>query len=686
MHEQLKGQSSSVTPKIISLTFGDKIMLVSPLSNSNTSWRSDNPKIVVDQQQYANLAIDQFNNQTYLSGTIYLVEKNNKVLDSVKITGVPWKSNLSNLYITGNYKEYAILGNKGDSIIFSSKSKLFYSSNNLNKPKEISLFHADNLYASYLTTPFGDFIRDGAKIYESANMKDWVLRFETRYGGLVHSFVYKLNDKQDTCFLFTHDYTPTGQDTIPGTVYRGIYTKDNGSWDKPFTLYSMVDHTRDLSLYPYCRHIHTVAIDPYTGHIWIGTGDDSFGSHLFYSPDNGKTFQHIGFGSQDWRTLSIWFTKEAIFWAMDAVAPNQKVWSIKRTVFNKKGVWPDMTPLIQSGFTKVGLRYLIHNNTGNVLPGKPGQDYTETKARPLSNNNNAFVINDPELSYKEAVIDLTNSALWSHLEIHDEKGDLLYLLCTDAEGQIRDSNSRIFGIKERVDGTLDVQELFVHNGKSPYTQFYPKVQDNDQNIYFKGVNSDMTDTYQMHLNWSDNSKSNGGLVTVDSLHKSGSNLYKLTLSSYDGKVIKWQKGDRNYNWTDIDSKSDTMSVPLKTDVVYYRAIVQKEGSSPVSSYPAKIVISDVYTGITKANKPLDPFIIGPNPAKDMLIIRGNNIEDNILYLDIYNFDGKCLIKKILYQSSPSIYETVNVSNLRKGAYILRLKGLKNSSVKKILIE
>lgn len=676
-------QQKSSTQKIMSLTFGEKTKLESSFQNAETSWESNNQNIIVSEGQSVSIP-EQTNKQITIKGTVLLTDQRKKIIDSIRITGVPWKSNLSSLKTIKLIKNISILGTKNDSLIFNYKNELFYSRNNLNFPNRLSPFYASNFYSSFLSTPFGQFIRDGSKIYKSNNLKDWSFEYETRNRGLKHSFDYKTNQAKDTCFLFTHDYSPTGQDTFPHSVYRGAYTKEKGHWEKIFTLFSAIDYEKNGTLWPFCRHIHTVAIDPFTGHIWMGTGDTNYQSHIFYSDNNGKTFNHVGFGSQDWRTLSIWFTENYIYWAMDASQPCQMVWRIDRKVYNKNGYWPDMTPELNSGQTKVGLKYFIHRNENKILPYKSGWFYVETKPRQLDKKNSVFVVDDPELNYKEIAIDLTNSALWGHMKVVDEKGDQLILLSANAEGQIKDNFPRIFGIKERIDGSLDVQELISAIGIDSYAQFYPYEQDKEGNIYYRGFNLESDDVYQMRLNWTDNSKTNGGYVIYEFAYNT--TAIKLSLLGRDGNILKWQKGDEAFNWKDIDYQMDTMSVLIDKDISYYRAIVQKEDCPPVSSYPIKIEPKGFYTDSSSTKGISNQFMITPIPAQNYLCIQGKGIFDKDLSLELYNLQGICITSKRLAKVTSSFNELIEIPSHQAGIYLLKINGNTTNYSQKIILQ
>lgn len=65
------------------------------------------------------------------------------------------------------------------------------------------------------------------------------------------------------------------------------------------------------------RHIHFIQQDPVDGSLWMGTGDRNPESALWRSPD-GKDWQQVGGGSQQWRAIGLAFGRDAITWGTDA--------------------------------------------------------------------------------------------------------------------------------------------------------------------------------------------------------------------------------------------------------------------------------------------------------------------------------------------------------------------------------
>lgn len=70
-------------------------------------------------------------------------------------------------------------------------------------------------------------------------------------------------------------------------------------------------------MYPVARHTHFLVKDPYSNEVFLSNGDLDNESAIYYTEDFGETFSRLGGGSQLWRSLSMIFTPEDIFWNTD---------------------------------------------------------------------------------------------------------------------------------------------------------------------------------------------------------------------------------------------------------------------------------------------------------------------------------------------------------------------------------
>ncbi len=313
----------------------------------------------------------------------------------------------------------------------------------------------------------------------------------TEHPGLKHAFAYDIDNK----YIYAGEYTLDSNNMH--SVYRGTVSPTGlKEWQKVYQFDSAGSNSVNSVL-----HIHVVTVDPYTGTVWIGTGDNDNESRLYYSKDHGETWNLFAIGAQYFRILSMWFTQDYVYWNTDSGIETQVVSRAKRTDMNNK----DLTPRLESGQTKAGVRYFVYKTNG-VLP-TAGTIYTESQARQLSLNNIVYAINDENYDYREVVAELANGSHWYHMWVKDDNDEDLVIMSAAPEGEKRDKRARLFGIKEKSNGSVDVQELYSFGKASsrPYSthmQFEPGFQDDDGFIYFKGRATDHR-IYKTKLHWTD---------------------------------------------------------------------------------------------------------------------------------------------------------------------------------------
>jgi len=67
------------------------------------------------------------------------------------------------------------------------------------------------------------------------------------------------------------------------------------------------------------RHVHGVYRDPYDDHVfWVTVGDFAGECHILQTTDNFKSFSVFGDGSQVWRAVQLFFTKDHVNWLTDS--------------------------------------------------------------------------------------------------------------------------------------------------------------------------------------------------------------------------------------------------------------------------------------------------------------------------------------------------------------------------------
>jgi len=692
-----------IQPKFASLTAKGMPIKVTELSSSSSVRFEGSSQLIIDKSGWVSNqnTFDKKNCKAW----VVAVDPISGETDTCNISIVPWIANMSSLKITQVSTGYQIIGKSSDTLIVYHNNYLYKTEGDLQSLTPFAQFSLENSFNlwGYLHTPSGSFIRNDKDIFFSKDEKKWNKDFQTIGHNLRNEFSYKYDTISQITRVFTADYLSSGEDTARCSVYRKTVSPSvTIEWEKIFTLYSQREWATNKSMFPACRHIHTLVEDPYTGHIWIGTGDDAQMSHIFYSDDNGTTWRHIGMGSQEWRVLSIWFTQKYIYWSMDSPEP-QKIFRISRSVYDFKGYWPDMTPKLTSGYIKKGISYMIASlkdykyifyggkiaSVGDIIWGAANVNF------PINEDNTVFSLNDPTLDYRELVITLPNSAIWGNITVLDDKGDKITLISTDCEGEIIDKNSRIFGVKERLDGSVDIQEVFVSNaGISSMSRFYLCPQDSKGNIYLQPnlMNSNLykwNDVIKTNINWHDNSLSKGGeVIEKNALTKLTQR--KLKLINYDGTILGWQQANSSFDWKKIqvgDSiVNDTISVngePGRTK--YIRAIVQKEGSSAVASKYIKIELKGNDSEEIAINNPLQSAVrCFPNPVtSDILNIQ--LVKDSIgkCNVGILSILGQTKIHTINdFDLNPNI--ELYLSDLPLGVFVLKIDNSEGSYVQKIV--
>jgi hypothetical protein len=485
----------------ISLTLGIKERL--KLRNGEEAiWRSNSDIVTIDQNGYIYAKEDQLGEQSQVIITAIPKDGSDEVI--CPITIVNWQSNFSSLTIESTPTNIGELITKVGSTLYTSAGPNLYSSTDGMQSKQLitSDFPSAAIQTPVLIqTPYSHYLRADNKIYETDDFINYSeiltsqpsgLSQATEHPGLKHTFAYDVDNQ----FIYAGEYTLNRYNRH--SVYRGkVNNLGLKKWKKIFEFDSINDNTVN-SVY----HIHVVTVDPYTGTVWIGTGDSDKESRLYYSTNHGKNFKLFAIGAQYYRTLSMWFTKDYIYWNTDSNTAKQVISRVKRSNMENQ----QLTPRLSDGQTKEGVTYYVYKSDGS-LPGGVGNIYTETTPKSLNKQNIVYAVNDPEFDYREVVAELENGSHWYHLWVKDDNGDDLLIMNTAAEGEKRDNRGRVFGIKERSDGTVDVQELLsiapsTNRATSQYVQLIPGYQDDDGYIYFRGRETNHM-IYKTKLHWRD---------------------------------------------------------------------------------------------------------------------------------------------------------------------------------------
>ncbi|MDO6459168.1 lamin tail domain-containing protein [Granulosicoccaceae sp. 1_MG-2023] len=473
--------------EMISLGVGDTLQAVSFPPRSLT-WEADTDLLKVSDDGAITAIKDQSgDSQVSISATDE--DGNTEVCD---ITVVNWKTNQSVLLVSDTPPADFLLDTIDGVLYYTYPGKLLATTNGMQSYEQVGSFPETPGHPIMVKTDNGYYVSSGANVYHSSDLADWSVSNAMRTKTLLHGFA-SFKDNDGTERLFAGEYST--EKANPHSVYRGLLSKSGAIWDEVLRFDSLEDYYNSGGNLTSIRHIHLTMTDPYTGDVWVGTGDADEHSRLYYSPDNGESFILVGVGSQKYRTLSMWFTEDYVYWNMDSERAEQHVYRLPRSVYRDNGnSWPSLTPELTSGSTVPGLRYLVTANNDGSLPVSVGHLYTETEARTLHANASVRVIDDEDNDYSEDVAELRHASQWYHSWVEADDGSKVLLMSTSVESideLKRDNNSRIFGFRELDDGSVDVQEVMLVKSEDPdeyvaYSQLTPVTQDADGFIYLQG--------------------------------------------------------------------------------------------------------------------------------------------------------------------------------------------------------
>lgn len=494
----------SISNNYLSLSVGVPYKFRKP-SDNNVIWRSSNPLVSVSSEGVALALQNAIGENSH--AVITAIDDKGSVICNYQVTIVNWTANKSRLEITGRLPGYHILACKDKAIYFCVGKKLFKTKDGFFSKKIITklpFLPAPNY--PMLITPYGYFLIGEKTIIHSKDLCKWNRVCALQMHGNINMFDYYYDEQSEICFVFAGEYS-----CDPGRnhkVYRGIVRKDlPQKWDIVLDFESITSYRNTKSIRNSARHIHVVAIDPFSGTLWVGTGDEDVHSKVMYSTDFGNSFQILGLGSQEWRTLSIWFTQNYIYWNMDSYEP-QKIFRINRKELAINNL--TCTPRLAEGKTQIGLKYLVEKRTDtNRFPVEAGIAYIETAERELDNDNFVIALNDKRYDFREVVAILDNGAQFNYCWAKTSDIEDIVIMGASPEGNIRDMLGRVFGIKENLDGSTNVQELILlapKNAKANYninmfTQLVPICQYTNGEIYFKSRNLKWPGLYKAKLIW-----------------------------------------------------------------------------------------------------------------------------------------------------------------------------------------
>lgn len=177
-----------------------------------------------------------------------------------------------------------------------------------------------------------------------------------------------------------------------------------------------------------------------------------------------------------------------------------------------------------------------------------------------------------------------------------------------------------------------------------------------------------TETFTIHVG------AVAGTIVPSTINPPQNSTFWLTLTNYNGTSVLWQKSHKlPSGWTPFTTFS---SGPLpSSEVVYdtyfhhqtrYRAIVRCGGQTAITRF-VTIGSSKGKSSTNEMDVSEDgvSILVYPNPVKDVLYIE-TSIDENAAY-EVIGLNGK-----IVQHGNQSKFTELDVSDLDKGAYILKI--------------
>ena len=115
------------------------------------------------------------------------------------------------------------------------------------------------------------------------------------------------------------------------------------------------------------RHIHGVYKDPYSNFFYILTGDKNHECAIYYTKNYFKDILCLGHGDETWRAVSLVFTKEKIYYAMDAEFIKNQLFSINKKNFERKSLGDLSGPVYYSTIFRKNPLFII---TSEMCPSQ----------------------------------------------------------------------------------------------------------------------------------------------------------------------------------------------------------------------------------------------------------------------------------------------------------------------------
>ena len=118
-----------------------------------------------------------------------------------------------------------------------------------------------------------------------------------------------------------------------GNVWFGEYLPNSGRG--PIRIYRYQPGARDVEVaheFPAgaIRHVHGLFRDRFGPDVWAATGDRGGECRVMHSSDGFRTCTVLGGGDETWRTVSLQFTRDAVYYGMDAEFTQNYIYRVDR--------------------------------------------------------------------------------------------------------------------------------------------------------------------------------------------------------------------------------------------------------------------------------------------------------------------------------------------------------------------
>ncbi len=144
-----------------------------------------------------------------------------------------------------------------------------------------------------------------------------------------------------------------------------------------------------------------------------------------------------------------------------------------------------------------------------------------------------------------------------------------------------------------------------------------------------------------------------------------------------GMAMSWANFTIPFTYTD-GNNPDTCIIVLKAS-----------GSTPTNNdylWVDNLAFSGTITGIEKHDSFLNNFVLYPNPSTESINLNLNLKTSQHIIVEVLDINGKAILSKDLGLLKGESLQTISISDVAKGTYMVRVVGEQGTEVQKIVIE